>query len=93
VDYEEAIENTAEPVLKASLMASQYAVEAVISADNKARIEQTTVAFAALLKQINTTNKGLDELQKQIRKVASDISMYGAILGGIAKVLTLVPIA
>ena len=89
--YEDAIEATNDPDLKASLMASQLAVEAVISLDNTARIEQNTAAYEALLKQLKTTNDGLAALQTQIKKITGDISTYAGILGGIVKVLSLVP--
>lgn len=91
--YEDAIEATNEPDLKASLMASQYAVDKVISEDNTARIEQTTAAFEALATQIKTTNTGLANLAKAIAQINGDISLYADILTGIGKVLTLVPLA
>jgi septal ring factor EnvC (AmiA/AmiB activator) len=89
--YEDAIENTNDPTLKASLMVSQNAVAAVISADNTARIQQNTAAYEALLKQMKTTNDGLAALQTEIKKVSSDINTYAGILSGITKVLSLVP--
>ena len=89
--YEDAIENTNDPTLKASLIASQNAVAAVITADNMARIQQNTAAYEALLKQMKTTNDGLAALQTQIKKIAGDINTYAGILSGIVKVLSLVP--
>ena len=87
--YEDAIVATNDQDLKASLMASQLAVAKVISADNLARIQQTTAAFEALSAQIKTTNTGLKGLATQIAQINSDISMYAGILGGIAEVLSL----
>jgi G3E family GTPase len=89
--YESAIENTADDKLLTSLNASQLAVANVIVLNNQAIIEQNSTAFAAVLKQLNTTNTGLTALQAQINKIASDIKVYAGILGGITKVLSMVP--
>ena len=89
--YEEAIENTDDPALESSLMDSQLAVSKIISLDNAAIIQQDSASFAAVLKQIGLANKGLGELAAQIAKVAGNIAKYAAIVGGITKVLSMVP--
>jgi len=89
--YEDAIENTADPALLTSLLASQDAVAKVISLDNEAIIQQNSDAFAAVLKQMNATNKGLSDLQDQIKKVAGNINTFAGILSGINEVFSLVP--
>ena len=89
--YETAIEGTADPKLSASLQASQLAVSQVIQQNNQYILNQNTAAYEAILKQINKANQGLSDLQKQIDKIHGDISLYAGIVGGIAKVLTLVP--
>jgi hypothetical protein len=89
--YETAIEGTADDTLSASLQASQLAVAQVIQQNNQYILNQNTAAYEAILKVINNTNKGLNDLQAQIKKIDGDISLYAGIVGGIAKVLTLVP--
>lgn len=89
--YEDAIENTSDPALHASLLASQDAVGQVISLDNDARIKQNTDAFSALLGQMNVTNQGLSDLKDQIDRVTGHIAMFAGIVNGINKVLSLFP--
>jgi hypothetical protein len=89
--YETAIEGTADTTLSEALLTSQLAVAQVIQQNNQYILNQNTAAYAAILKVINNTNQGLSDLQAQIKKIDGDISLYAGIVGGIAKVLTLVP--
>ena len=86
--YETAIENTYDPDLRASLMASQADVEKTLQMNSDYLLNQNEAGFNALLEQVKATNKGLLNLQEQIKKTAGTIATYGKVLGGIEKVLT-----
>jgi hypothetical protein len=89
--YENAIENTVDTNLLELLNASQAAVAKVLALDDDYRAKQNTGQFEILSGQIGVTNKKLDELQDEIKKVAADLALYAGILEGVNKVLSLMP--
>ena len=88
---ETAIEGTEDEVLLPKLNATQLAIGAVLSADNKCRLDSDTATFGDLLKKIDSTNKGLEKLKKDISEVTDGIKRFGDVVVGIDKVLTLIP--
>jgi ABC-type transporter Mla subunit MlaD len=88
---ETAIENTTDGALLQSLNDTQLAIGGVLSADNEYRLNQDTAQFNALLAQINTATAALKKLQADIAGIASKVSVFGAVAGGIAKVLSFLP--
>jgi hypothetical protein len=88
---EAAIENTRDPGVHATLLASQSNVDDVLTKDDLYRIEANSALYSALLGQINDTNSDLDALQGQIRAISSGVSTFGDILAAISKVLALIP--
>jgi len=88
---ETAIENTTDGALLQSLNDTQLAIGGVLSADNEYRLNQDTPQFNALLAQINTATTALKKLQTDIGGIASKVSVFGAVVSGIAKVLSFLP--
>jgi ABC-type transporter Mla subunit MlaD len=88
---ETAIENTTDGTLLQSLNDTQFAIGGVLSADNEYRLNQDTAQFNALLTQINAATAALKKLQSDIAGIASKVSAFGAVAGGIAKVLSFFP--
>jgi hypothetical protein len=86
-----AIEATADFDLLTALNASQLNIGGLISADDQYRLNADTAQFQAMLAQINATNSGLKTLQTKIAGIAGGISTFGAVVGAIDKVLSLVP--
>jgi hypothetical protein len=86
-----AIEGATDFDLLTALNASQLDIGGLLSADDQYRLNADTAQFQAILTQINATNSGLKALQTKIAGVASKISTFGAVLGAIDKVLSLVP--
>ena len=92
-ELESAIEDTDDPGLRATLLASQTNVDNILTKDNMYRLHANTALFSALLEQINDTNDDLKALKQQIAAVASHIATAGAIVAAIDKVLTILPAA
>ena len=88
--FETAIENTRDPGVRTTLLASQSNVDNVLTKDDMYRLEANTALYSALLDQINSTNSDLDALQGQILAISSGVSTFGGIVAAISKVLTLV---
>ena len=85
------IDNTMDAAVVEALNPQLYEVDRVLTQDDEYKLTQNTAIFAALKKQINSTNQGLKTLRDQIVSIASHFATAGAILGAIDKVLTLVP--
>ena len=88
---EAAIEATADFELLTALNASQSDIRGLLSADTQYRLNADTTQFQAMLTQINTTNGGLKTLQTKIAGIAGGIAKFGAVVGAIDKVLSLIP--
>ena len=88
---EAAIEGTKDTALLEALNARQADVDNVLTKDDMYRLEANTALFKALCQQINDTNEGLKELQKQISSIAAGFNDAGQVLAAINKVLTLIP--
>ena len=86
-----AIEGTADFELLTALNASQSDIGGLLSADDQCRLNVDTAQFQAMLTQINTTNGGLKTLQTKIAGIAGGIAKFGAVMGAIDKVLSLIP--
>jgi hypothetical protein len=86
-----AIDSTNDFELLKSLNASQLDVGNLLQADDQYRIHADDAQFQAILTQINTTNAGLKALQAKISGIAGGISTFGAVVGAINQVLSLVP--
>ena len=89
---ETAIEGTADGALLETLNDVHDGIGAVISADNRYRLEQNTVLFEALLKQVNDVNCALKKLQDQIASIAKGMERLGEVAAGIEKVMGMVPL-
>lgn len=87
--FETAIEGTRDPGVHEALLGAQGDVEDVLTKDDLYRLEANTALYETLLGQINDTNTGLAALKAQIEAISSDVSMFGAIVAGITKVLSL----
>ncbi len=86
-----AIENTADFELLKALNASQLDIGGLLSADDQYRLNSDSAQFQAMLTQINATNDGLKALQTKIAGIAGGVAKFGAVVGAIAKVLSLIP--
>ena len=86
-----AIEGTADFELLTALNASLADIDGLLSADDQYRLNADTAQFQAILTQINTTNGGLKTLQTKIAGIAGGIAKFGAVVGAIDKVLSLIP--
>jgi hypothetical protein len=86
-----AIEATGDFELLEALNASQSNIGGLLSADDQYRLNADTAQFQAMLKQINATNNGLKTLQTKIAGIAGGVAKFGAVVGAINKVLSLVP--
>jgi hypothetical protein len=89
--YEAAIETTADVGALEALNASQLDVDDILTKDGEYRLAANTALYNALLKQIQSTNAGLEALQAQIQAIAKGVSTFGEILSAIHKVLSLMP--
>jgi hypothetical protein len=87
---EAANEATNDKDLLQGLTDVQLAIDAVISADNKYRLDQNSATFQALSGQIGAANDSLTTLQGQIAGIAGKIAAIGSVASGIAKVIALV---
>jgi septal ring factor EnvC (AmiA/AmiB activator) len=88
---EAAIVATADDDVLRGLNASQQAVDDTLTQDTAYRLHADTAQFAALLKQINSTNDGLKTLKDQIAALATHLAQGAAVIAAINKVLTLIP--
>ena len=88
---QEAIEGTADFDLLTALNASQSDIGGLLSADDQYRLNADTSQFQTIMTQISATNSGLKTLQTKITGIAAGVSTFGAVLGAIDKVLSLVP--
>lgn len=88
---EAAIESTTDFNLLKALNASQLDIGGLLSADDQYRLNADSAQFQSILTQINATNNGLKALQTKISGIASGIATFGAVVGAIDKVLSLVP--
>ena len=86
-----AIDSTNDFELLKSLNASQLDIGNLLQADDQYQIDADDVQFQAILTQINATNAGLKELQTKISGISGGISTFGAVVGAINQVLSLVP--
>lgn len=86
-----AIEGTLDFDLLTVLNATQSNIGGLLSADDQYRLNANTAQFQAMLAQINTTNGGLKTLQTKIAGIAGGIAKFGAVVGAINKVLSLIP--
>jgi hypothetical protein len=89
--YETAIEATTDVGALEALNASQLDVGNILTKDDEYKLNSNTALYNALLVQINSTNADLKALKAQILAISSGISTFGAILGAINKVLSLIP--
>ena len=89
--YESAIQATSDAATLLLLNDAQSDLDDILTKDNLYALNQDTTLFGVLQTQIQSTNDGLDELQKKIALVASHIALAGQILAAINKVISLVP--
>jgi hypothetical protein len=85
---ETAVQATSDPTILGSLNDSKDAIGAVISADNKARLQQDDASFEALQAQLKIANDSLTKLKSDIAAVATKINIFGQVAAGINKVLS-----
>ena len=90
--YEATIQATDDVGVLKGLEASQLDVRNILTKDNMYRLKASTALYDALLTQINSTNKDLATLRKQIAAIAGDIATAATILAAIDTVLKVVPI-
>ncbi len=86
-----AIEGTLDFELLKALNASQLDIGGLLSADDQYRLNSDSAQFQAMLTHINATNDGLKTLQTKIAGIAGGIAKFGAVVGAIDKVLSLIP--
>ena len=86
-----AIETTADGALLQTLNDVQQAIGAVISADNRYRIEQNTALFEALFKQICDVNESLKKLKEQIAGIAKTTQLLADLTSQIQNLLSIIP--
>lgn len=86
---EAAIESTTDVTALEALNAQQAQVDDVLQKEAIYELGANTVAFNALLTQVNDTNAGLKTLQAQICATASHFQTAADILGAIDKVFGL----
>jgi hypothetical protein len=89
---EAAIEGIDDGALLETLNDVHDGIGAVISADNRYRLEQNTALFEALLKQATDVNCALKKLQDQIAGIATGMERLGDVAAGIEKVMGMVPL-
>lgn len=90
---EAAIESTTDVSVLQALNPLQAEVDDILTKDDMYRLHADTALFAALLGQINDTNKALKALQDEIASIASHFALAADVIAAISKVLTLVPLA